>query len=193
MGREEADDAWLRVWQAAESCAADHRDLIVDRPSVRWLGLSCVVLASYRELAPRIGEDAARKLIGRALTRPARERMDEFMRERYGLTTETAGEAWTRYVEGFRQRAEASGGRGFTLVQDVEDGERSFVGVTRCLFSDFFRRNGVPELTPLFCAFDAIWANELNRPEYGVRFERPSTIAEGADACRFHFTRRSSQ
>jgi hypothetical protein len=49
---------------------------------------------------------------------------------------------------------------------------------------------GAPRLltmTPLFCALDKVWAEALEQPQYGVRFERPTTLARGDDVCRFQF------
>ena len=74
-------------------------------------------------------------------------------------------------------------------VQDVQDAERSFTNIHRCFYNDFFRANGAPEVTPIFCAMDYLWAEELEKPQYGVRFERPTTLARGDDMCRFQFTK----
>ena len=74
-------------------------------------------------------------------------------------------------------------------MEDVRDDSRTFVNIERCLFNEFFRRNGAPEVIPILCALDNIWADELARPRYGVRFERPTTLARGDDACRFQFSK----
>ena len=42
------------------------------------------------------------------------------------------------------------------------------------------------------CAMDYVWAEELAHPRYHVRFERPTTLAVGDDACRFRFFKSSS-
>ena len=62
--------------------------------------------------------------------------------------------------------------------------------INKCLFNDFFRQHGAPELTSIFCALDSMWIDELHQPKYGVRFERPTTLAGGDDACRFQFSRK---
>jgi hypothetical protein len=61
--------------------------------------------------------------------------------------------------------------------------------LNKCLFNDFFRAHGAPELTSIVCTLDSIWIEELHRPPYKVRFERPTTLARGDDACRFQFSR----
>jgi hypothetical protein len=76
-----------------------------------------------------------------------------------------------------------------TYVQEVQDRTRSFINIQQCFFNDFFRANGAPEVTPIFCAMDYLWAEELEQPHYGVRFDRPTTLAQGDDMCRFQFTK----
>ena len=39
----------------------------------------------------------------------------------------------------------------------------------------------------LLCATDYIWGDALEK--YGIRFERPTTLSEGSDACRFQLFR----
>jgi len=78
-------------------------------------------------------------------------------------------------------------GPSFSFSLEVADSQRVVSRVERCGFHDYLRRFGAPELTPVFCAWDLLWADELNRPGTGVRFSRPQTIAEGADACVFAF------
>lgn len=79
-------------------------------------------------------------------------------------------------------------GQGFRYVGYVRDDGRVFVNIERCSFNEFFRRNGAPELTAVMCAFDTVRAEELSNPEYGLRFERPTTLGWGDDLCRFQFT-----
>lgn len=76
---------------------------------------------------------------------------------------------------------------------EVETAERSadtFVqSITRCAYHDVFTRNGAPELTTIMCAFDKMWIDAIDPAKDGVRFERPTTLAEGGKSCRFEFRR----
>ena len=63
-----------------------------------------------------------------------------------------------------------------------------FVNIHQCFFNDFFRANGAPELTALFCRVDNLWMDELANPKYRVRAERPTALGFGDDVCRFQFT-----
>ena len=78
----------------------------------------------------------------------------------------------------------------FRYATDIRDGRRNFVKIERCFFNDFFRENRAPEVTSLYCALDKVWADVLEEQRYGVRFERPTTLANGDDACRFRFHKR---
>jgi hypothetical protein len=52
----------------------------------------------------------------------------------------------------------------------------------------YFPANGAAKVTSIFCALDNVWVDALHETRYGVRFERPSNLAQGADACRFRFS-----
>ena len=54
--------------------------------------------------------------------------------------------------------------------------------VTDCRFVGMCHQAGYPELAPIFCAGDATYFGAV---EPGVILERPTTIADGADACPF--------
>jgi len=60
--------------------------------------------------------------------------------------------------------------------------------VKRCFYADFFKRNGTPELTYLFCAWDRAYFDSIPA-KYNVRFDRPKTIADGDDVCLFKLRR----
>ena len=96
-------------------------------------------------------------------------------------------EAFSRISENFQKRGEQRFGSAFRYAADVRDAKRNFVNIERCFFNDFFRVNQATEVTSLFCALDKVWAETLEQPRYGVRFERPTTLADGDDACRFQF------
>lgn len=81
-------------------------------------------------------------------------------------------------------------GKGFTFEYD-KDGMQTyhFTMVKKCLYHEFFKANGAPELTALFCAVDDNWSDTMQDGKYGVRFDRPTTIGFGDEMCRFEFRR----
>ena len=49
--------------------------------------------------------------------------------------------------------------------------------IQRCFFNDFLRGNQAPELIPVFCACDNIWADEIKKEKHGVTFQRASLLS----------------
>jgi len=166
----------------------------IDDPSRQWLLLSSIVLAAYQELRPLIDDaQAVLSILRYAMTVPFAEHLTAYIADRFGISQDAPEEAFTRIAENFKARGEERFGQAYTYVQEVQDEGRSFVNIQKCFFNDFFRANGVPELTLIFCAMDNLWAEELEKPCYGIRFERPTTLAQGGDMCRFHFSKRSAK
>jgi hypothetical protein len=190
--------AELVRWQAAQASvradasriAEESSHLAEDPAAVRWIGFSSILLATYRSLHSLLGDEGRIfTMLREALTCPLREQIVPYIEARFGILQDAPEEGFQRVSENFRSRGEVSFGRGFRYVDDVRDGRRAFVNIDRCLFNEFFRQNGAPEITPILCALDDVWADELCKPKYGVHFERPTTLARGDDACRFQFTK----
>jgi hypothetical protein len=173
--------------------ASENAALAVDGAGRRWLTLCSVLLAAYRTLLPLVGDSpAALEVLRSAMTRPFTAGINAFLRDRFGISQDAPEEAFERIAETFQSRGEERFGRAFRFVPDDRDEARSFTKITRCLFNDFFRANNAGELTVVCCAMDYVWAEELAHPRYRVRFERPTTLAAGDDACRFRFFKSSS-
>ncbi len=84
-----------------------------------------------------------------------------------------------------RKRTEIVYGVKFNLANESRADVFTSI-VWRCRYHDFFVQNRVPEPTSVFCAWDSLWSDEVNRS--GVaRFRRPVTIAAGGQYCRFEF------
>jgi hypothetical protein len=89
-----------------------------------------------------------------------------------------------------RKKQKSVYGKTFEFEEETNVAEGIFTNkVKKCLYHDFFRANGAPEMTPVFCAYDDTWGDMLANGEYGVQFERPTTLAAGDDMCRFQFRR----
>jgi len=167
---------------------------MIDAPSRQWLLLASMILAAYRELFPFVGdEQAGLSILRNAMAAPFKERLTGYIADRFGISQDAPEEAFNRIAENFKARGEERFGKAYTYVQEVEDEWRSFVNIQKCFFDNFFRANGMPEVTPIFCAMDNLWAEELEKPKYGVRFERPTTLARGDDMCRFQFTKTTAK
>lgn len=177
----------------AKRLASKNEALAVDAAGRRWLTLSCVLLAGYRTLLPLVGDrQAALAVLRSAMTRPFAVGIKAFLTDRFGISQDAPEDAFERIAETFQIRGQELFGRSFRFVPGNRDEAHSFTVITKCLFNDFFRANGAGELTAVCCAVDNVWAEELAHPRYRVRFERPTTLAAGDDACRFQFFRNSS-
>ena len=163
---------------------------VVDEPSTHHLALTSLLLASYRVLLPLMEDrEAVLTLLRTVLAAPLRHQMQPYLTRRFGIDPTAPAQAFDAAAANFKLRGEALFGNAFMYEQAVQTPEQSFVNIRRCFFNDFFRANDAPELTPLFCFLDTLWADALHAGAYNVRFERPTTLAAGDDRCRFHFTR----
>jgi hypothetical protein len=180
------------LWAETERIASENGGFVVDAAGRRWLTLCSVLLAAYRTLLPLVGESAkAVAILQSSMTAPFKAGITAFIADRFGISQDAPEDAFERITETFQRRGEERFGHAFRFVADVHDGARSFTNITRCLFNEFFRANDAAELTVVCCAMDYVWAEELEHPRYGVRFQRPTTLAAGDDACRFQFFRQS--
>ena len=188
--KDPSDEVKSRVLQEATRVGQDNVGRIVDTPSERWVLLCSLLLAAYRTLKAVTGDGAgAIAALMEATRRPFTRHIAAYLDDRFGISRDAPQEAFARISETFKVRGEKRFGVTFTYVQEAQDQDRSHINVTKCFFNDFFAANGAPEVTPVLCAMDAVWAEETEHPRYGVHFERPTTLAAGGDACRFQFSR----
>lgn len=174
----------------AHSIRAANQSRVVDDPSKYHLELTALILASYRVLRPIMQDrEAVLTLLRTVLAAPLLSQMQPYLARRFGIDPADPTKAFAAAAANFKQRGQQLFGDAFTYEQAVQTSDQSFVDIRRCFFDDFFNANGAPELTPLFCYMDTLWADALHAGKYNVRFERPTTLAAGDDRCRFHFAR----
>ncbi|KAH6981383.1 hypothetical protein EDB80DRAFT_737045 [Ilyonectria destructans] len=114
--------------------------------------------------------------------------------------------AWSSQV--VREQLDSAPDAFASLVRDSKDKEENFyvegdfqlrrardlpdsysLEVHGCWYMNTLERLGAREIGPSFCAFDRSWYDTIAPERHGVRFTRPTTIAEGADRCRFNIDR----
>jgi hypothetical protein len=59
------------------------------------------------------------------------------------------------------------------------------VDMTRCGLVKWFREQGVPEITPVACEGDFVWAEFMT----GLELKRTKTLAEGDSVCDFRYVK----
>ncbi|MGF1465542.1 MAG: L-2-amino-thiazoline-4-carboxylic acid hydrolase [Sandaracinaceae bacterium] len=172
---------------SAKHIARENRHLSLDRRAVRWMGLCSFVLSAYRELLRYVGGPRrARSLLEDALITVMRDRVT--LEGGLGLGPEEPI-AIERVGCAFLEHEQSMFGQGIACRCDTADEDHCSFVVRKCFFNDFFRRNGAPLLTEMFCRLDALWADQLAEAHHDVHFVRPFTLAEGRDRCVFEFTR----
>ena len=180
-----------RISARVEELIEANRHVVSDPPSQQWLRTCCVVLATYQALNPYVKRGELLPVLLDAMATPFRNGISGYLESRFGVSDDAPHQAFSRISENFQKRGEERFGSTFRYATDVRDDRRNFVNIERCFFNDFFRTNRAPEVTSLFCALDKVWAEALEDHRFGVRFERPTTLANGDDACRFQFSKRA--
>lgn len=80
-------------------------------------------------------------------------------------------------------------GPSFSLSESEIDG--GFVSeVHICGYRTFLARHNALELNALLCEWDRIWIDALPK---SIHFERPTTLAQGSNSCRFEFVESSKE
>jgi hypothetical protein len=158
--------------------------------SAHWLAAAAAAVAAYRRMTnDGLAPEEARAIIATALTGPISRHVGLYLASRFGISSRHPEHAFDRIVTEFLPRGVSRFGRYWKFHESEHVASRFAVDVKRCLFNDFFRHAGAPELTGLFCELDMVWARELAHPRYGVAFSREHTLAGGWPACNFAFTR----
>lgn len=163
--------------------------LVLDPPTGQWLQRTSIVLAVYQTLETIVDRTELISVLRDAMVEPFKEKMSDYLLNRFGISQDAPKEAFARIAENFKARGEERFGKAFVYVQDVQDANRTFTNIHQCFFNDFFRVNGSPEVTSIFCALDSVWVEALHDGDYEVRFARPTMLSQGADACRFQFSK----
>ena len=176
------------VEKQLRSIYEENEGRLVDQASKFLLMYSSLVLATYRVLFPLIGNrETVIESIRLALASPV-EPMTRLRIVGMGISPFAPRKAFEQISKNAKRRGERLYGSYFLFEEELQD-EKFSLNVRRCFFHDFFVAHGVPELTGIGCSLDNFWADELKKEKYGVRFERPTTLALGSDMCRFQFTK----
>ena len=151
------------------------------------LRVSCLVLAAYRALKGRFDDhEALLGLLRRWLVDVNfREGTAAFLLEHFSISPENPDKAWESLCDGYLARSRARYGQGWVFEQGMRDDRRFFINIRECAFADFFLAHDARDVLYLLCVNDYIWGDALEA--YHIRFERPTALSEGSDACRFQF------
>lgn len=169
-------------YQALEQA---HQDWIIDEPAKYNLKMTAAVLAAYRVLQDLLPRSDLLSVLCEALIGPYREVIQAGTAQMFDHTPDP----FLAIVEVSRLKEKHAYGAGFTFERERDDNQAYLLNIKRCFYHNFFVANGAPELTPIFCDFDAPWINAIDPARHGFRFERPTTMGYGGAMCPFHFIR----
>lgn len=141
------------IRNASSALESAHQTWVVDEPSRYNLKLTATVLAAYRVLGPIVEQPSLLALIRKGFLEPIRPYVEKGTR----ATLEYSPDPFEALTEVSKTREETFFGKGFTFERERDDKDAYLVNVIRCFYHSFFVANGAPELTPIFCDFDASW------------------------------------
>lgn len=73
------------------------------------------------------------------------------------------------------------------VVEDRRTDNSISLCVLSCPFHDYFWNVGRTDLTPILCAWDTAWQQEVNAYDKPIRVDISSTLSGGASMCEFTF------
>lgn len=156
----------------------EHR--VVDEPARHNLRMTLALVFAYRFLRPALGSTAARVAVRKAFVEPLADTLCAGTR----AMLDAVEDPFAAMVELSRSRETFAFGSGFVFEHAADDDRRYHVNVRHCFYHDVLRADGVAELTPQMCEFDATWIAAIDPDRHGFRFERATTIGRGGSHCR---------
>lgn len=174
------------IERLAGELAEENEAMIVDKAARTHLGMTTLVLASYRVLLSHVKEsESVINLLDDAFTGVGQRWIKLYTR----LMLRFSRDPFRKMIEVSQKRAINNYGETFTFEYSG-DGRSYFVITTKkCFYHDFFVANDTPELTRVFCSGDKNWFEEINPDKHGFQFERPTTLGYGGAECPFQFKR----
>ncbi len=182
------------IHKDALNLAKHAESLAVDAQGKEHLEFAASILASVHKLQGLLGGcEAARQFVGDALVSSFKLRAAEYVVRRLGVNLDSPQTALPTIAANFIPRGDVLFGKGFRYACERSSPSEFCARIDSCLFDAFFRTMNAPEMTQLLCRLDIVWADalELNCPS--IRFDRPTTLAQGDDTCRFLFREVSSR
>jgi hypothetical protein len=170
----------------ADKLTRENEAMIVDRAARTHLGMTALVLASYRVILPHFkdSESVISALEG-TFTGVGKRWIKLYTRLMLGFSRDP----FSTMIGVSKKRIENKYGKTF-VFEYSGDGRNNFVITTKkCFYHDFFVANDIPELTRVFCSGDNNWFDEIKPEKHGFKFERPLTLGYGGSECPFIFTR----
>ncbi|KAH7422831.1 hypothetical protein KP509_12G027700 [Ceratopteris richardii] len=170
-----------RIHEVFEESMKKHQDLIADSRARAHLQVACLVEGSYKALLPwfRNDQDKVIELIRKPLGESAAGLLGVSQKIALFLSFNKFS-----FMSRSLKYMDADFGKSFSVEHHIMPSSHR-ASVKRCIYNSVFKADGVPELTPIFCALDRMWFDQVHPKKHGVTFSRSSTLAQGATSCDF--------
>ncbi|WP_165422865.1 L-2-amino-thiazoline-4-carboxylic acid hydrolase [Ktedonosporobacter rubrisoli] len=183
--RKDASELMTAIQAKREELALAYQDRAVDEYARYNLQLTSVVLAAYQVLGDVWPHAELIALLRHALIDTTR----AYVQQMTASSLDQAADPFKTMVAASKAREAHFFGAGFHFERERDDDQAYLLNVRSCFYHNFFVDHEAPELTPLFCDYDANWIEAIDPARHGLRFERPTTIGYGGKFCPFHFYR----
>ena len=91
-------------------------------------------------------------------------------------------------VKSSKQQEEKFFGTTFVFSRPCDTSALYHLRVHKCLYNDFFREMGFPELMIIACEWDIVsWTKGIDEKRHKVAFTRPATLGLDSKECEFIF------
>ncbi len=172
------------ICRLSDEIYAANTSLLTDPQASFHLFMTSLILGTYKYLKAKIeGEDEILDIVKYAFLEPGKG-MDV---EEFAGIFKTSANPFADMVVMAKDKEQSTYGNTFVFEHEKDDGEAFYQNVTRCFYHDFFNAHGVPHLTSIFCSYDFIWMDIFKNGDFGFTVQRPATMGEGGDKCRFQF------
>lgn len=174
----------LSCWRNARSLFKDTKWKSEPGPEAQFVKRLTLAAAMYNKLSTKLGKDSAFDIVHRIVVQIGFEEQSVHVSQMKGVwETEFAR------LETFHDLMDTKGGPRFNTRTFLKrNGTLTHFRVTRCVFHDFFKSIGVPELTRLFCEVDRVFfTTEFSSVKFHRNGSWENTIAFGKDFCEFIF------
>jgi len=113
--------------------------------------------------------------------------LDQYFKDEVGKL-EQAEDSWNAFVEWARKGNEMNYNNDYFQLEEIAQSEDCFgFDIRKCFYFDILREAGKPELGPILCDYDYIFAGFADN---WIQFTRHETIATGDKRCTFRFCKK---
>jgi hypothetical protein len=106
------------------------------------------------------------------------------------ISLDKAKDAFAAIVKSSKNQETKFFGSTFVFYRPVDTPDSYHLRVSDCMYNNYFRKNGAPELMKIACKWDMVsWTKGIIPEAHKVVFKRPITLGLDNKDCEFDFDR----